>query len=145
MTQMKGKCSCGTVEYRFSKTDLLAYQCHCSICRKATGSAFTTTLMVPEKSFEWISGENNISTFTQDNGYTVSFCSSCGNPVPNKFRDFSLLCVPVGGIENSDDIEIVAHIFLGSKASWDTVELKGSQYQEMPSFQEMLAALHAEI
>jgi len=145
MTEIIGKCSCGVIEYQFSMTDLLAYQCHCSVCRKATGSAFSTTLMVPVMSFQWLSSESSIATYKKENEYKVSFCSMCGSPVPNMFRNFPLLSVPVGGIENSEDIVIAAQIYLGSKAEWDMGKMTGTKYEEIPSLEKMLEILHAEL
>jgi len=144
MPTLRGHCSCGAVEYEFSTDSLRAYQCHCSICRNASGSAYSTTLMAPESKFTWIRGTEYVSSYAKENGYKVNFCSRCGNPVPNKFRNFPLYSVPVGGLEGTADIEVVAKIYLGSRAAWDKDQFQGKSFVEMPSFLEtMLELLHA--
>jgi hypothetical protein len=142
--EINGRCSCGAVAFRFSMEAPRAFQCHCSICRKATGSAFTTTLMAPVEGFEWLRGEGGVSFHSKPNGYTLGFCSSCGSPVPNRFRDYPLYSVPVGSLDDPPEIPIVAQLYLGSRAKWAKEGLVGRRYEEMPSLHEMLALLHPE-
>jgi hypothetical protein len=142
MPEIYGKCSCGAVEFKFSTDALMAYQCHCSICRKATGSAYSTTLFAPESDFVWVRGEDKVSTFSKKSGYKVSSCSCCGSPVPNKFREFPLFSVPVGSLDGEPDIEVVVQIYRGSKAKWDKENFEGQKFDELPSIDEMLKLLH---
>lgn len=140
----RGQCLCGAVGFAFSTPALRAYQCHCSVCRKASGSAYSTTLLAPENLFSWVRGTEYVLSYARNNGYRVNFCSTCGSPVPNKFRNFPLISVPVGSLDGTSDIEVVASIFLGSRAAWDTKRLQEKQFAEMPSLDEMLALLHAD-
>ena len=142
MTEIFGQCSCGTVKFKFEIKELLAYQCHCSICRKATGSAYSTTLMAPEQDFVWSDGKDKVSTYSRENGYKVNFCSCCGSPVPNKFRDLPIYSVPLGSLDNEPNIKVVVQIYLDSKAKWEKDKLEGQQYAEMPTLDEMLELLH---
>ena len=144
MSKIYGQCSCGTVKFEFDIEELLAYQCHCSICRKISGTAYTTTLMAPEKEFVWVRGLEFISSYAKDNGYKTSFCSRCGSPVPNKFRDFPLYSVPVGCLDGIPDITIVAKIYFGSKAKWDEDQFSGKRFSDMPSLSDMLGLLHVQ-
>ena len=145
MSELHGKCSCGEVEFKFTTDALVAYQCHCSICRKATGSAFSTTLMTAEDTFVWLLGKEKISSYSKKSGYKVNFCSNCGSPVPNKFRNFPLFSVPVGSLDNSDDIEIAVQIFLDSRAAWDKEKIAGEQFSTMPSLDEMFEMMHVDV
>lgn len=142
MTEIGGQCSCGAIGFEFSADSLRAYQCHCSICRKATGSAFSTTLMAPESSFEWTRGEKLVSSYSKEGGYKVSFCSHCGSPVPNKFRNFPLYSVPVGSIDRPPAINVVVKLHLDSRAQWDQDKFDGKCFPEMPTLSEMLDFLH---
>lgn len=144
MTEIGGRCSCGAVEFTFSPESLLAYECHCSICRKATGSAFSTTLMAPERTFSWVHGEGSVASYAKEGGYMVNFCSRCGSPVPNRFRNFPLYCVPVGSLDGSPDITVIVKLHLGSRAQWDKDTFEGKQFFEMPTLKEMLALLHVQ-
>lgn len=142
MTELSGQCACGTVSFSLTVDVPVAYQCHCSICQKASGSAFSTTLMAPEQGFVWQQGRDKVASYSKDNGYTVNFCSCCGSPLPNKFRDFPLYSVPLGSLDNAPEISVAVQIYLGSKAEWDKPQLEGQQFDEMPALEEMLALLH---
>ena len=142
MKEVNGNCLCGKIKYKFSSENLIAYQCHCAICRKSTGSAFSTTLIAQENKFEWTNGKENVVTFSKKGGYTVCFCSCCGSVVPNKFRGFPMFSVPVGGLDNENVVIIGVQIFLGSKAEWDKESMIGTKFQERPSIDEMFSLLH---
>ena len=141
--EIDGQCSCGAVAFSISVATPRAHQCHCSICRKATGSAFTTTLMAPAEGFRWLRGEEVVVFHSKPNGYTLGFCSSCGSPVPNRFRDYPLYSVPVGSLDDPPEIPVVAQLYLGSRARWEGDELAGRRYEEMPGLDEMLELLRA--
>ena len=145
MSLIHGQCSCGVVEFEFSTDTLLAYQCHCSICRKATGSAFSTTLITSESNFVWIRGKEKVSSYAKKSGYKTQFCSHCGSPVPNKFRGYPLFSVPVGSLDGLPDIKIVVQLHLSSRARWDKDYFEGQKFIEMPTIHEMLAFLHIQI
>lgn len=144
MKEIFGSCLCENIKYKFKADELLSYQCHCSICQKSTGSAFSTTLMARKEGFEWLRGKEHVSAFSKSTGYTVSFCKSCGSTVPNEFRGYSLMSVPVGGLDNSESLKVSAQLHLYSKASWETEGYEGSLYDEMPSLDEMFKLLHLE-
>lgn len=145
MSLMHGQCSCGAIEFKFSTDALLAYQCHCSICRKATGSAFSTTLIASERCFVWICGEDKVSSYSKESGYQIQFCSGCGSPVPNQFRGYSLFSIPVGSLDGVPDIEVVVQLHLDSRAKWDKDHFEGRKFVEMPTINEMLALLHIHV
>jgi hypothetical protein len=52
----QGGCRCGAVRFEVSKAPLLAGACHCTGCRRMTGSAYSLTLSVPPDGFAVTSG-----------------------------------------------------------------------------------------
>jgi hypothetical protein len=44
-----GSCVCGRVRYELDTEPKITVACHCSLCRKATGSAFATWTLVPTR------------------------------------------------------------------------------------------------
>ncbi len=139
--ELSGSCSCGAVKFRIGQRRLRAYQCHCSICRKATGSACSTTVIVPELLFAWRGGEEKIATYAKADGYKVSFCSNCGSPLPNRFRGYPLYSVPLGSLDGEPEVVMAVQLHLGSKAAWDSGGFEGEPCQAMPSLDEMLELL----
>lgn len=60
---MKGQCLCKAVQFNIEADSIGIYQCHCSECRKITGSASNSSCIVPASQFYWVQGESNISSY----------------------------------------------------------------------------------
>lgn len=140
---MRGKCLCETVEFEITGPIPKLYQCHCSLCRKQGGSVSNTATVVALENFRWISGQENISSFVKPTGFRSDFCSTCGSTVPNPLRNTSYMWVPSGMIDASEKLEIAVHLYVGSRASWDTAPLSGTQYETMPEMLAFIQELHA--
>ncbi len=82
-----------------------------------------------------------ISRFAKTSGYRSDFCSSCGSPVPNKVNEGKHYWVPVGLVDDAEGMEVVAHLFVGSKAHWQLNETKAIQYEEIPPFNDIVVLL----
>lgn len=115
---MKGECLCGEVAFEIEGELPNLYQCHCSLCRKATGSTANAATFVEEKSFRWMSGQSIISSFQKPTGYRSDFCSVCGSPVPNKLRETDLIWVPAGLLDEATASQVSVHLHLTSSAEW---------------------------
>ena len=60
---LKGSCLCGAVCYELVAPPVWAHVCHCSRCRKATGSAFAPNLFVPLDALLFTQGEEHLRAF----------------------------------------------------------------------------------
>jgi hypothetical protein len=56
-TTLKGSCLCGAVTYEASGEPKRFYHCHCSRCRKATGTGHASNLFLQPGTLRWLSGE----------------------------------------------------------------------------------------
>ena len=54
---MQGKCLCGGVQFVLSGELPNLYQCHCSLCRKVTGSSANAAFRIDLAQLSWIEGE----------------------------------------------------------------------------------------
>ena len=140
---MRGSCLCGKVQFEIRGGLSKIYQCHCSLCRKQGGSSSNSALIVDSSHFDWIAGQECISSFVKPTGFRSDFCSRCGSPVPNPLRGTAFSWVPAGLLDNDVDLEIAVHIFVGSKASWDSIDAGVRQYETMPELSEFLRLLHS--
>jgi len=77
-----GQCLCGAVKWRVAAALEEMHHCHCSMCRKAHGSAFATFSGVKPDAFEWLSGEDLVRQYQASESLTRSFCDCCGSNVP---------------------------------------------------------------
>ncbi|PID64765.1 MAG: aldehyde-activating protein, partial [Gammaproteobacteria bacterium] len=93
------------------------YQCHCSLCKKQSGSSSNSATIIHTQQFEWIKGNEYIKTWKKETGFNSHFCEQCGSPVPNKFAG-EYIWVPVGLLDIEDDVEVVADLCLSSHSCW---------------------------
>jgi hypothetical protein len=73
-----GSCLCGRVRYELDTEPKITVACHCSLCRKATGSAFATWTLVPTDHFRWTAGSEEIREFRSSDRGRRMFCGHCG-------------------------------------------------------------------
>ena len=121
MTEVtKGSCLCGAVAFQISGAFEKFFLCHCSRCRKATGSAHAANLFSSTATLTWVSGEDRIRTFkVPGTRFEKSFCIECGSALPG-LRDNGVgMIVPAGALDSSIGIRPDAHIFCASRADWD--------------------------
>lgn len=117
-----GVCNCGAVRFKINAELSDVIVCHCSICRRATGSNGIAVLVVDNERFEWLSGKERINSWKKpDADWEMSFCRVCGSPVPGA-NDEARTFVPAGLIGNGDEnLRVAHHIWVDSKASWDVI------------------------
>jgi hypothetical protein len=138
---MRGHCLCTQVEFEVAGTDFKLYQCHCSLCRRQSGSSANAATIAAESNFRWIRGEALISSWVKPSGFRSDFCSVCGSPVPNALRGLPWVWVPAGLLEDGGKLEIMAHLHMASRASWDSSLPQGTCHEALPDLPDFIAAL----
>ncbi|MEE9411629.1 MAG: GFA family protein [Methylococcales bacterium] len=108
-----------------------ARSCHCSRCRKAFSSQASAYALVEAKQFSWVSGEELLSSYESSSGAGLQFCSQCGSTLCGTYKG-KVNGVTLGCIEGDPEIKLERHIFVGSKASWETIPEGVPQYEEWP-------------
>lgn len=127
----QGSCLCGKVKFNVSNTIENIIHCHCSLCRKAQGSAFATNANVTTESFNFLSGEDNLTAYAASSTQTKYFCKICGSPIMSKNSSApEYIRIRLGTIESDITERPGAHIFVSSKANWETICGEIPQYQE---------------
>ena len=139
---MRGQCLCGQVAFEIEGDRVKLYQCHCSLCRKQSGTFSNAATVVPINNFRWLRGVELVASWQKDSGFRSHFCSNCGSPVPNPLRNTAYYWVPAGLLEDGGKLEVVAHLCVTSRASWDPSSLQGLCYDEVPDMAEFIALLH---
>jgi hypothetical protein len=128
---VKGECGCGAVQYEIDADPSGIYVCHCSICRRSTGSNGIAVVVFPKDRFRWIRGEDRIATWNKPGtDWHKSFCSVCGSPVPGE-NDAQTMFAPAGCLtQGAEALEVIHHVWVGSKAPWDEIGDSGKQHVE---------------
>ena len=130
---INGSCLCGGIRYEVDHFAGTAVNCHCSMCRKATGAAFRTRISVPSTAFRWLAGEALLSRYQSSPGETRTFCRVCGATLPTFFRDHPhVIGLPLGTLDDDPGIRPTAHVFVASKAPWFGITDALPQFPEGP-------------
>lgn len=120
---IRGSCLCGGVQFEIVRAAGPFELCHCSRCRKASGSAFIAGLGVRREDFRLMQGRDLIRTFEapvreSPPGYSTSFCGRCGSPVPDPDSDSPWLEIAAGTLDDDPGVRPERHIFVDFKAPW---------------------------
>ncbi len=115
-----GSCLCGAVRFEVSPPSLMFKYCHCSRCRKATGTAHAANLFVPASQFRWLAGESKLRRFDLPGAkrFAVNFCTECGTRMPHAVPTTENVLIPAGVLDAAPDLRPDSSIFWGSKAAW---------------------------
>lgn len=122
---IRGSCLCGGVRFEFLLASGPFELCHCSRCRKVSGSAYVAGLLVDGKDFRLVEGKDLVRIFKAPiidapPAYQQCFCSRCGCPVPNPTHGGSWF-VPAGALDDDPKVKPDKHIYVEFKAAWDTI------------------------
>ena len=128
-----GSCLCGAVAYEFEGEPRVVVNCHCSRCRKATGSTVATWVLGPFEQFRWLRGEDQLKTFASSDHAQRMFCGTCGAAVNNlSNRRPRLMHLSAGTLDRSPALQVALHVHVGSKAPWHVITDAIPQFDEEP-------------
>jgi hypothetical protein len=117
---LAGKCFCSAVQYAVTDSFLYAANCHCSNCRRTTGSAFKPFAGIEREKFALAAGGDQLLIFGDENGHDAH-CKTCGSLLYSLVRDGAYVHVAMGTLVDDPTIRPSHHIFVGSKAPWFTI------------------------
>ncbi len=118
MTNRTGSCLCGARRYEIEGDLDGVWMCHCSLCRKASGSVGNAILIVPKERLRWLSGADHGETYALRPTYTITRCRTCGTPLPAEEDDMNVY-VTAGTLDEPLGAGIRTHLFCASRADWD--------------------------
>lgn len=127
---LAGRCLCGAVHYTVADAFGYALSCHCGNCRRATGSAFKPFAGIERDRLAITQGEDQLATYGNPAENFDQHCRLCGSLLYSVVRDGQYVHVTMGTLVDDPTIRPTAHIFVGSKAPWDTILDGLPQYDE---------------
>jgi len=127
---IRGSCLCGAVRFAYERAVSQVGMCHCSLCRKVSGTGSNATVVVPAADFEWLAGEEQRQVYTKSSGWFTTFCRTCGSPLPQKLPGAEAYWVPAGLLDDDPGLRIGGHIWIGSKAPWDEIAGDAPRFEE---------------
>lgn len=128
-----GSCLCGTVAYEILPPLGTFQYCHCSRCRKKSGSAHASNIFVKPGQFRWTRGEDRVTRFEMPEAehYASMFCSVCGSSLPWLTKSGAIVVVPAGSLDDDPGVRPTRNIFRASGARWHEA------VDSLPSFDEL--------
>ncbi|MCK5902778.1 MAG: GFA family protein [Cocleimonas sp.] len=127
-----GQCLCGLIQYAVDKIESQMGHCHCSMCRKFHGAAFSTFAEAQVANFHWLKGKKHLKTYLAPNGTQRKFCEQCGSSlifVPaNDTRE--IIEFSLGTLDSDTPIKPDAHVFTDYRAHWYEITDPLPQFKE---------------
>jgi hypothetical protein len=118
----EGRCLCGAIQFRTVGVPVKITVCHCPMCQRASGSAFTVELLFLRTAVSFEGTPPSTYTYrSPDHGRLLhyTFCSTCGTRLGVTLERFpALQIIYAGTYNNSSWVKPDSHIFTRSAAAW---------------------------
>lgn len=124
-----GSCLCGEVKYKISGEVGDISHCHCTTCRKAHGSAFSSVAAVSDDDFI-LRNKAALSSFESSPGKKRFFCAACGSHIYAKREGSGHVILRLGSLDDDPKAEEKNHIWVSQKASWYSLGQALPEYEE---------------
>jgi hypothetical protein len=127
----QGSCLCGSLQFSLHNgvTDII--HCHCSLCQKASGSAYATNGFINAADFELTDRDGTLTFYQSGEGKRKYFCKNCGAPIyssnaqsPQRYR------LRLGALDSDITERPIAHNFVTSKANWEDLDVVLPRYEQ---------------
>ena len=130
---LAGKCLCGAVHYAVEDAFRYAMNCHCSNCRRTTGSAFKPFAGIERDKLVITRGGDTLLVYGDEARNHDTHCRQCGSLLYSVVRQGTYVHVAMGTLVDDPSIRPARHIFVGSKAPWFTITDDLPQHEEFPT------------
>jgi hypothetical protein len=130
-----GGCLCGKVRYTFTARPIFEGNCHCRDCQKATGSAYTPAVFVPESKMS-ITGEVKYYQSKADSGRLIDrgFCPECGSQLFSKLELIpNVIGIRAGTFDDPNRYQPKVDIYTDSAAHWDVMNPLLEKFSKSPN------------
>jgi hypothetical protein len=113
---IEGGCLCGQSRYVVTALPRVHY-CHCTMCRRATGSAFAVLAWIPAKHLQWLDRggpcERRSSPIARR-----GFCRHCGTPLTLAYDGTEEVALHAGTLDQPDRFAPGYHYGAESRLIW---------------------------
>src|SRR5436305_10740675 len=131
---VRGSCLCGGVRFEATPPFRIAVHCHCSRCRKHSGTFGLTQGRVAKERFRLLRGEELLHIYRSDPSAKAKvFCVECGSSLfGGDWPDGDEVSIRLGSLDGDPQIRPEYHTFVGSHAPWEELPDDGlPRYEEL--------------
>ncbi|HEY7608805.1 MAG TPA: GFA family protein [Alphaproteobacteria bacterium] len=117
-----GGCLCGAVRYEVDADRLEhASYCHCTMCRRASGSAFGVSARAPAAKLRWTGREPKC--YRSSKIAVRAFCPDCGSPIYFQYDARPhYYAVAVGSLDDPGAVKPELHYGIESHIPWVNID-----------------------
>lgn len=131
-SRLHATCYCGAVELEVDDAFVSAFYCHCSRCRRQSGSAFSALGCIEVEKFSITRGAEAVLRSPETADGHGAVCAHCHARLYAIVRARRYVHLPLGILTDTPSIRPSVHIYVGSKAPWYTICDDLPQYAELP-------------
>ncbi|MFC3712845.1 GFA family protein [Sphingoaurantiacus capsulatus] len=119
----EGGCLCGAVRYRFDAEPTNIGYCHCSMCRKASGSPVIAACTLPRDRLQMLQGEDALVRYPSSPAVTRLFCGTCGGHLFFDIPDEpDTIDIWLGSLDEPDRVVPTFHIYAADAVAWHRID-----------------------
>ena len=126
-----GGCLCGAVRFAIKDRVLYAGYCHCSQCRRFSGTASTALGGIAAEDLTITSGADLLARYVKSPATTLVFCSICGSSLYAEKPLFGTLHLRYGCLDKPPTLLPTVHMYASSAVSWAPI------VDDMPRFDDL--------
>lgn len=123
-------CRCGALQALCSEEPVRVSVCHCSECRRRTGSAFSAQARFQAGTVE-VKGTYRTFERKADSGnrVTYQFCPGCGSTIAYAIDAWpDVVAIPLGSFESGEFPDPAYSIYERQRRPWVTVAADGTEH-----------------
>ncbi|MDZ7684523.1 MAG: GFA family protein [Gammaproteobacteria bacterium] len=128
---MRGSCLCGDCEFEIEGDPGRVGKCHCSKCRKVSGTGSNAVFWLRPDNLKWIKGESSTTTYSMPDGWGTVRCARCGSPLPALVGG-RMWIVPAGLLDEEPGVGVRGHVWVENKPHWEVIGDDAPQFLTVP-------------
>lgn len=123
---LTGGCLCGGVRFEVTEPLVSAGYCHCTRCRRRTGTAASVQARIAPGSLRILSGEEFVTGWAPESGFAKFFCSACGSALWSRSPDdLEVMSIRLGAFDGDPGVRPAYRTFVSYAAVWEPIPNDG--------------------
>ncbi|MGZ4381993.1 MAG: GFA family protein [Gaiellaceae bacterium] len=119
---LAGGCLCGGVRFEVTEPPVSASYCHCTRCRRRSGTAASVQARLAPGSLRIVAGEELVRTYQPPDGFGKAYCSACGSALWSRDpADPDTVSVRMGAFDGDPGIRPSYRQFVAYAAPWEPI------------------------